>query len=265
MSAIFYENRVQKGTVKAVYENLDSCVNAIDQLKKAGLTHDMIVTSPLPRHDIEHVIYEGAAPSPVRWFTLTGALFGGTMGFSLCSITHLNWAMIIPGGKPLVSIPAFIVITFESTVLWGCLFTLVGMLLMTRLLANDLQVEVEDPRFSDDKFGIILNSLKRNQATKAMEILQQNDAMETFNGFDQADGKVAIEKVEVPAKLIEPDETDKNAGLLVKVALGVTVFVILSIGGVRVAFDTFLADELKSKNFNYSQSAVAPSYRTVDE
>ena len=36
MSAIFYENRVQKGTVKAVYENLDSCVNAIDQLKKAG-------------------------------------------------------------------------------------------------------------------------------------------------------------------------------------------------------------------------------------
>ena len=73
MSAVFYENKVQKGTVKAVFENLDSLVNAIDQLKKAGLTHDMIVTSPLPRHDIEHVIYEGHAPSPVRWFTLTGA------------------------------------------------------------------------------------------------------------------------------------------------------------------------------------------------
>lgn len=265
MSAIFYENRVQKGSVKAVFENLDSLINAIDQLKKAGLTHDMIVTSPLPRHDIEHVIYEGQAPSPVRWFTLAGALFGGTFGFTLQSITHLNWAMIMPGGKPLVSIPAFIVITFESTVLWGCLFTLVGMLLMTRLPANDLQLEVEDPRFSDDKFGLVLNSLKRGQAQKAMEILQENDAMESFSGFDQADGKAPIEKVEIPAKLIEPDDTDKNAGMLLKITLGVTLFVIFSIVGVRTAFDTFLAEELKAKNFNYSQSAVAPSYRTVED
>jgi molybdopterin-containing oxidoreductase family membrane subunit len=265
MSAIFYENKVQKGTVKAVFENLDSLVDAIDQLKKAGLTHDMIVTSPLPRHDIEHVIYEGHAPSPIRWFTLAGALFGGTFGFSLQSITHLNWAMIIPGGKPLVSIPAFIVITFESTVLWGCLFTLVGMLLMTRLPANDLQIEVEDPRFSDDKFGLILNSLKRSQAQKAIEILQLNDAMETFSGFEQSDNKPPVVKVELPAKLIEPDDMDQNAGLLLKITLGLTLFVVFSIIGVRYAFDSFLEDELKSKNFNYSQSAVAPSYRTVDE
>jgi len=265
MSAIFYENKVEKGTVKAVFENLDSLVNSIDQLKKAGLAHDMIVTSPLPRHDLEHVIYEGHSPSPVRWFTLAGSFFGGIFGFSLQSITHLNWAMIIPGGKPLVSIPAFIVISFESTVLWGCLFTLVGMLVMTRLPAKNLQIEVEDPRFSDDKFGLILNTLKRKQAQQAMEILQENDAMESFNGFDQADGKVLIEKIELPVKLIEPDNTDQNAGLLLKITAGVTLFVIFSIIGVRTAFDTFLAEELKAKNFNYSQSAVAPSYRTVED
>ena len=94
-----------------------------------------LVTAPLPRHEIEELIYEGE-PSPVRWFTLTGAIFGGTMGFSLCSLTHLNWPMIIPAGKPLVSIPAFIVITFEATVLFGCLFTLIGMLVMCRLPAK---------------------------------------------------------------------------------------------------------------------------------
>ena len=98
-----------------------------------------------------------------------------------------------------------------------------------------------------------------------MEILQANDAMESFSGFDQADGKVPIEKVEIPAKLIEPDDTDKNAGMLLKITLGVTLFVIFSIVGVRTAFDTFLAEELKAKNFNYSQSAVAPSYRTVED
>ena len=89
MNAVFYENKVQNSTVKAVFAHLDSLVYAIDEIKKAGLAHDLIATTPLPRHDVEHVIYKGQAPSPVRWFTLFGALFGGTMGFSLCSITHL--------------------------------------------------------------------------------------------------------------------------------------------------------------------------------
>ena len=97
-----------------------------------------------------------------------------------------------------------------------------------------------------------------------MEILQANDAMETFNGFDQADGKVVVEKVEVPAKLIEPDETDKNAGILLKITIGVTLFVIFQSEAFS-GFRLFLGGRTQSKDFNYSQSAVAPSYRTVDE
>ena len=104
MSSVFYENTAQNGTVKSVFGHLDCLINAIDKLEKNGVK-DYIVTSPLPRHDLEEVIYKGR-PSPVRWFTLTGTIFGGTMGFSLASFTHLNWPMIIPAGKPLVSIPA---------------------------------------------------------------------------------------------------------------------------------------------------------------
>ena len=161
MSSVFYENKVSNGTVKSVFEHLDTTVHAIDKLKKDGFKGNIVVTTPLPRHDVEHVIYEGR-PSPVRWFTLAGALFGGTFGFALCSFTHLNWAMIIPGGKPLVSIPPFLVITFESTVLWGCLFTLVGLLVMCKLPAKALQLEIQDPRLSDDKFSIVLNNLLFN-------------------------------------------------------------------------------------------------------
>ena len=150
MSAVFYENTADKGTVKSVYEHLDSLVDAVGTLKKEKI-NDFIVTSPLPRHDIEEVIY-GHERSPVRWFTLTGALFGAFMGFALCSITHLNWAMIIPGGKPLVSIPAFIVIMFESTVLWGCLFTLLGMIGLTRLPGTN-------PRWKFKTLGSVMTSL----------------------------------------------------------------------------------------------------------
>jgi hypothetical protein len=259
MSAVFYENKVQKGTVKAVFEHLDSLVDAIDEIKRAKLGHDIIVTSPLPRHDLEHVIYEGEAPSPIRWFTLTGALFGGTMGFALQSITHLNWAMIIPAGKPLVSIPAFLVITFESTVLWGCLFTLAGMLIMCRLPSNDLQVEVQDPRLSDDKFGFILNSLKKSEAQKAMEILKKHEPLDLINGNDQERPPQII--IPLDERGFEPNETDTD--MLTKVGIMTTIIVILSIIGVRSYFDNTLADQLEEHGYNYKIEAVAPSYRTV--
>lgn len=144
-------------TLKAVFGHLDCLLDGVQAVKKSGHA-DYVVTAPLPRHEIEELIYEGQ-PSPVRWFTLTGAIFGGTLGFSLASFTHLNWPMIIPAGKPLVSVPAFMVITFESTVLWGCLFTLIGLLVMCRLPSYDLQEELTDDRFSDDKFGLVINGL----------------------------------------------------------------------------------------------------------
>jgi len=151
-------------TVKAVFSHLDCLVDGIHAAKKSG-HKDLVAIAPLPRHEIQELIYEGR-PSPVRWFTMFGAIFGGTYGFSLCSFTHLNWPMIIPAGKPLVSVPAFLVITFESTVLMGTLFTLLGLLLFCKLPALDLQVEATDPRFSDDAFGLLLNGLS---AAKAAE------------------------------------------------------------------------------------------------
>ncbi|MCB9779121.1 MAG: DUF3341 domain-containing protein [Alphaproteobacteria bacterium] len=150
--------------VKAVFAHLDCLVDGIYEVKKSGHA-DYLAVAPLPRHEIEELIYEGR-PSPVRWFTMFGAILGGTIGFSLASLTHLNWPMIIPAGKPLVSVPAFLVITFESTVLWGCLFTLIGLLTMCRLPAWDLQVEATDPRFSDDCFGLVLNGLTPEKAAQ---------------------------------------------------------------------------------------------------
>ena len=123
------------------------------------------------------------------------------MGFSLASITHLNWAMIIPAGKPLGFYPAFIVITFESTVLWGCLFTLLGMVLLTRLHTAKLQVEVCDPRFSDDKFGLVINDLARNRADDASKILSDEGAMEVVNGW-------SIEREAAPERVIDEGAPD---------------------------------------------------------
>ena len=174
---------VRSGTVKSVFAHLDCLVEGIDALQQAGLK-DFVVTAPLPRHEIEEMIYRGR-PSPVRWFTLTGAIFGGLFGFALSSLTHLNWAMIIPAGKPLVSIPPFLVITFESTVLWGCLFTFAGMLYLCRLPARRLQPELQDPRFSDDVFGLVVNNLDRDGASSVTDLLTEAGASEVHDGFKE--------------------------------------------------------------------------------
>ena len=160
-----------------ILAHLDSLVDGIDAVIRAGLRDQVTVTAPLPRHEIEAMLYEGK-PSAVRWFTLAGALFGGTCGFALCSLSHLNWPMIIPGGKPLVSIPPFIIIIFESTVMWGCLFTLVGLLITCGLPARKLRPEVKDPRYSDDHFGIVVEGLSKDQAETVKASLHHSGAIE---------------------------------------------------------------------------------------
>lgn len=165
--------------VKAVYKHLDSLLQGIHDLQQAGFK-DFTVVSPIPRHEIEEMLYHGE-PSPVRWFTLAGGLFGGTMVFSLASLTHANWPMIIPGGKPLVSVPPFIVITFEGTILWASLMTLTGLLLNCGLPAFNQPKQVTDPRFTNDCFGIVFEN--SGKATgKIVHILEHSGAIEVTHG-----------------------------------------------------------------------------------
>jgi hypothetical protein len=148
--------------VKGVFAHLDSLLTGIQRVRKAGY-HDFTVTSPLPRHEIEEAIYDGI-PSPVRWWTMTGGLIGGTGGFTLASLSSAVWPMTLPGGKPVVSVPAFFVVTFECTVLLAGLFTLLGLLFHCRLPSLNLDIEVQDPRFSLDRFGLIVHGAGAKRA-----------------------------------------------------------------------------------------------------
>jgi hypothetical protein len=170
--------------IKAVYKHLDCLVTGIDGLKKAGF-RDIHVMTPFPRHEVEELIYEGE-PSPVRWFTLVGGLFGATMAFTMQALMSANWPMIMPGGKPLVSIPPFIIITFEGTILWASMFTFAGLLLLCRLPARGLPKEVEDPRFSNDHFGIVVERVGAHNAAQIKSILAHSGAIEVTGGGDTA-------------------------------------------------------------------------------
>ncbi len=143
--------------VLAVYSYLDSVVEAVKDLRNNGY-EQLRVFSPIPSHEIEHLMDE--PESPVRFFTLFGGLLGATCGFGFTVLTSMDWPISV-SAKPIVSIPPYMVIVFELTILFGALATLLG-LLFNSFVRKRSPVTMYDPRFTDDKFGIMVVCDKEN-------------------------------------------------------------------------------------------------------
>ena len=168
--------------VKGVYSHLDCLLTGIERLKKAGF-RGYDVVAPLPRHEIEEAVYEGR-PSPVRWWTLTGGMTGITGGLLIASLTHAQWPMINPGGKPVVSLPPFAVIMFESTIMCAGLATFAGLIVHCGLPSFWLDEGIADPRVSDASFSIVFTRAAAADSDRIQEILRGSGAIEVSTGTD---------------------------------------------------------------------------------
>lgn len=168
--------------IKGTYAHLDTLLTGIERLRSAGI-EGFTVLSPLPRHEIEEMLYEGR-PSPIRWWTMTGAITGVTVGFLLPALTHAQWPMINPGGKPVVALPPFIIIMFECTILLGGLFTLAGLIFHAGLPSFGLDRALRDPRYTDDKFGIVFTKASTADADRITGLLESSGAIEVTTGDD---------------------------------------------------------------------------------
>ncbi len=74
----------------------------------------------------------GERRGTVRWFALAGALAGFGTGLALTTYSVLSLPMIV-GGKPIVSLPPFLLIGYLLTILFGSLAAFAGFLLSARL------------------------------------------------------------------------------------------------------------------------------------
>jgi len=137
--------------IVGVFAHVDTTVKALEELRAKGY-HDLEVYTPAPVHEIEDVMERGRPVSRVRLFTLIGGLTGTASGFILTIWSAMQWGLVT-GGKPIASIPPFVVIAFELTILFGGLSTVLGMLLLGRL-PRLWPSPAYDPRFSNDRFGV---------------------------------------------------------------------------------------------------------------
>ena len=137
--------------VLGVFAHVDTAVQAIEALRGKG-HHDVAVYTPAPIHEIEEVLEHGRPVSRVRLFTLIGGLTGTTSGFLLTIWSAMQWNLVT-GGKPIASIPPFVIIAFELTILFGGIATLLGLVLLGGLPRARPSAGF-DPRFTNDRFGV---------------------------------------------------------------------------------------------------------------
>ncbi len=136
-------------SVIGFFVDQDSLMEALRgaRAERCGEIHTI---SPIPLHGIDEALE--AEPSPVRRFTLAGGLLGLLTGWAL-TIGSVQHYPLLAGGKPLISLTPFGVIAYICTILFGALFTLVGMLINARL--PRIQVgRGYDPRLTGNRFGL---------------------------------------------------------------------------------------------------------------
>ncbi|HEV2669672.1 MAG TPA: DUF3341 domain-containing protein [Gemmatimonadales bacterium] len=163
--------------VLGVFAHLDATLEAIKKLRAAGHS-DFTVYSPIPRHEIEGAL--GQAVSPVRIFTLIGGIAGCGVGAWLTLWMSGDWPIVV-GGKPVLSIPPYVVIMFEMTILFGALSTILGILLNSMFAARRLGTIQYDPRFTNDKFGVFVPT-GSDKAASVETLLRDAGAEEARRG-----------------------------------------------------------------------------------
>ena len=118
-------------TLLASFTHEDAALDAARALREKGVA-GVELFSPIPLHGAEEAL--GLGKSLVRVFTLVGAILGAVGGFTLCVWTATRF-LLPTAGRPIIALPPYLLITYESTILLGTLLTLLGFFVVGRFPA----------------------------------------------------------------------------------------------------------------------------------
>lgn len=136
-----------KHFVLGVFDDEEALLTAIKEVRNSGVKiHE--VYSPFPVHGIDDALgYKRTRlPKAAFMFGLLGTILALTMEIGMLGF---DWPMII-GGKDFASLPPFIPVTFELTVLLSAL-GMVGTFMVVSDLKPYKKPRIFDIRITDDK------------------------------------------------------------------------------------------------------------------
>ncbi len=155
----------RQGGVLAVFGDADDALAALRGVWEKGRRR-VEVYSPINLPEANLIM--GRPKSPVRFWTLGGALSGMVGGFGLAIGAALVNSLVV-GGKPPVAIIPYCIVAFEGTILLGTIGNLTGLLIHARLGRPRLPA-CYDRRFSRDKYGLLVGCGEGEAQAAAAEL-----------------------------------------------------------------------------------------------
>lgn len=154
---------MSKVVIHAIFDDEEVLMESTKQVRSNGFRIKDIFT-PFPVHGLDH-----AAGVPRTRIAICAFIYGLT-GASLATL--MMWYMMVHdwptdiGGKPsmayYMNMPAFIPITFESTVLCAAHGMAITFFLRSWLVPG-AKAKNPDPRTTDDKFMMVIETKEENK------------------------------------------------------------------------------------------------------
>jgi len=166
--------------IYGVFDDEEVLMSAIPLLKSQGIVCKD-VQSPFPIHGLEKLI-----DVPRTRLSICSFLYGMT-GCTLALL--MTWYMIVHdwhiniGGKPnfmfYMNLPAFIPVTFESTVFCAAHGMAITFLLRSKILPF-VTAPIPHPRLTDDKFVLHVDVKDESRLTEVVNQLKEKGASEVL-------------------------------------------------------------------------------------
>jgi hypothetical protein len=139
------------GQLSASFDDERSLLAATTSARRAGIAIDDAYT-PYAVHGLDEAM--GVRRSRLTWVCFAAGLTGAAsaIGFQIWT-SAVSWRLNV-GGKPFASIPAFIPVTFELTVLSAALTTAFFFFFRSRLYPG--RTAAPPPRVTDDRFVLVV-------------------------------------------------------------------------------------------------------------
>jgi uncharacterized membrane protein len=145
---------VRSAGVLAAFDDRSALLTAVRDARARGVE---CLTAFAPAYDKEIVEMTARPSSTIGAAALAGAVAGCVAGFALTMWTTVQWPALRVGGKPLISIPAFVLIAFELTVLVASLAAAAAFV-RRAVASRPARPDAYDCSFTDQRFGLLIGA-----------------------------------------------------------------------------------------------------------